>query len=163
MAEATEITAQITDPGDPSTIRLDLNDGTTYTWDPASDLGAAGVRRTILEAANVDGGTVAARARPLISALFVIHIVPQETMAALVAAYEDLKDALETPCSLTFVMVGWDDTDPFFIDLDSYDSFPNLISGRLPWVPGCDPRWFADTLSVPVLRHPRSYGAGTFL
>lgn len=163
MAEPEEIVADITDLGDPLTIRVDLNDGTTYTWDPRSDLGTVGVRRTILEAPNVDGGTVAARSRPLTSAVFVVNIAPQASLEALVAAYQDLKEALETPCSLTFAPAGWDPEDPFFIDLDSYDSFPNLISGQLPWTPGCEEQWFADTLIVPVLRHPRSYGAGTFL
>lgn len=158
-----DVLAQITEPGDPNTVRVDVNDDIAYTLDPRTDLGRLGMRRTLLEAANVDGATVAARSHPMMQALLVVNIKPQSTLVSLVAAYEALKNALDTPCSLSFAMDGWDPDDPFYIDIDSADDFPNLVSGKLPWVPGCDPLWFADTLAITVLRYPRSYGAGDFL
>jgi hypothetical protein len=163
MADATELLAQVTEPGEAGALRVDLNDFDSYVWDSASTLGRKGTRRSTLEAANVDGATVAARSRPMMQARFVIHIVPQDSLADLVAAYEELQQAMEDPFTLKFALPGWDPEDPFFIDFDSYDDFPNLVDGTLAWVPGCDESWLAMTLDITALRHPRSYGAGDFL
>lgn len=160
MAEATALIAQITEPGDPGTVRVDLN-ADPYLWEPSSTLGRRPTRRTILEAEKVHGGTVAARSHPMMQALLVIQIVPQASVYDLITAHENLEVALDSPCSLTFVLQGMDEADEIYIDIDSYDDFPNLVSGRLPWVPGCEPRWFAETLDIPVLRHPESYGFST--
>lgn len=163
MADPTELLAQVTDPGEDGVLRVDLNDFETYVWDAGSSLGRKGRRRSTLEAANVDGATVAARAVPTMQGRFVIHIVPQESLADLVAAYEALQHAMEYPFTLKFALPGWDPVDPFFIDFDSYDDFPNLVDGTLAWVPGCDESWLAMTLDITALRYPRSYGAGDFL
>lgn len=160
MAEAAALIAQVTEPGDPDTVRVDIN-ADPYLWEPSSNLGTKGRRRTLLEAESVDGATVAARSKPMMSARLVVQIVPQANVADLVTAYENLQEALDSPCSLTIVLQGMDEDDPIYIDLDSYDEFPNLVSGQLPWVPGCESRWFADTLVIPVLRHPESYGFST--
>ena len=160
MAEAAALIAQITEPGDPLTVRVDIN-VSPYMWEPSSNLGAKGRRRTLLEAENVDGATVAARSKPMMSALLVVQIEPQASVGDLVTAYEELQEALDSPCSLTLVLQGMDDGDPIYIDIDSYDEFPNLVSGQLPWVPGCEARWYADTLRIPVLRWPSSYGFST--
>lgn len=163
MAEATDIIAQITEPGEDGDLRVDLNDGTTYAWDAESNLGSASYRRTILEAANVDGGTVSARARVMHQAQLVVHVIPQESLADLADAYATLKAAMATPFTLRLVLVGWDDEDPFYIDFDSFDVFPNLIDGQLPWTTGCDENWYAGTFDITALRHPLSYGAGDYL
>lgn len=160
------LTAKVTTPGDPDDVLVDINDEDNYSWDPQSDLGSLGIRRVVLEAANVDGGTEASNARPLHVATLVINLTPQADMDTLVDNYAALKEALDARTTLLIELPGYTngggDTE-FLIDCLRCDAFPNLVSGRLPWVPGCEPRWYADTLVLPLTRHPYSYGAGTFL
>ena len=161
MVDTAGILAQIMEPGgDP--LRLDINDGVVYLLDPRTRLGSPARRRTTLEAPNVSGATVAARALGTGTTVLVVNILPQEETGDLLAAYAALKEALATPSTLAWAYAGQDPGDPFFIDLDAYDDFPEP-GDVFPWLPGTRPQFHADIVTIPIMRHPGSYGFGTYL
>ena len=158
-----ELSARLTTPGDPLDTLVDLNDGGNYTWDAESDLGTVGSRRTVLQASNVHGGTVASYSIPMMSALLVVNLMPQASVDDLYANYAALKAALTSGPSTLAVSLPGSALGDFLIDLDRADEFPNFVRGQWRWVPGCRPGALVDTFRIPVLRQPFSYGAGDWL